>query len=164
MKHGISISRAIAAGFFTSVCFSSAALAVTTTVAFQVRATITAECKLVSGDFIDFGEHGVIDANIDKIGRIAVQCTTGTPYSVGLGLGTSATASAAARQMTGGSGAETLNYNLYKDAGFTSVWGVTIPTDTVAATGNGSPQDYPVYGRRLPVRRHRLVSIPILLR
>ena len=44
-------------------------------------------------------------------------------------------------------GANTVNYSLYSDSGRTTVWGNTIGTNTVAATGNGASQSYSVYGR-----------------
>ena len=39
----------------------------------------------------------------------------------------------------------------YSNAGRTIVWGKTITTDTVNATGNGAAQSYTVYGR-IPVQ------------
>ena len=51
----------------------------------------------------------------------------------------------AVRKMT--SGGNTVNYSLYSDSGRTTVWGNTVGTNTVAATGNGAAQSYTVYGR-----------------
>jgi spore coat protein U-like protein len=45
------------------------------------------------------------------------------------------------------SGGATVNYTLYSDSGRTTVWGTTIGTNTVAATGSGAAQSYTVYGR-----------------
>ena len=45
------------------------------------------------------------------------------------------------------SGGATINYSLYTDAGRTTVWGNTVGTDAVSATGNGASQSYTVYGR-----------------
>ena len=45
------------------------------------------------------------------------------------------------------SGANTVNYTLYSNSGRTTLWGNTVGTDTVAATGNGASQSYTVYGR-----------------
>ena len=45
------------------------------------------------------------------------------------------------------SGAAIVNYSLYSDSGRTTVWGNTVGTDTVAATGSGASQSYTVYGR-----------------
>jgi spore coat protein U-like protein len=51
--------------------------------------------------------------------------------------------------MTGPASA-TIDYNLYRDAAFTNVWGETIPTDTLSGTGNGATQPITVYGRVAP--------------
>jgi hypothetical protein len=56
-------------------------------------------------------------------------------------------------------GASTINYSLYSDSGRTAVWGNTIGTNTVAATGNGASQSYTVYGRPRK-RRRRQRPIP----
>lgn len=68
-----------------------------------------------------------------------------TPYNIGLDAGTGTGATVAVRKMT--SGANAVNYSLYSDSGHTTVWGNTVGTNTVAATGNGSTQSYTVYGR-----------------
>ena len=122
------------------------ALAATTVASFDVRVTITAECKIGSGTNLDFGSHGVIDTSIDGSSFFNIQCTTSTPYDISLGLGTNAGSSLTSRYMTG-TDAATVGYNLYKDALFTNVWGNVSPTNTVSATGNGAAQLYNVYGR-----------------
>jgi spore coat protein U-like protein len=38
-------------------------------------------------------------------------------------------------------------YQLYRDAGRALVWGSTTGTNTLAGTGSGLNQAYPVYGR-----------------
>ena len=45
------------------------------------------------------------------------------------------------------SGGATITYSLYSDSGHTTVWGNTVGTNTVSATGNGAAQSYTVYGR-----------------
>lgn len=47
--------------------------------------------------------------------------------------------------MTGGGA--TVNYALYRDAGFTQNWGNTTGTDTTAGTGSGAVQTVTVYGQ-----------------
>jgi len=87
----------------------------------------------------------VLTTNVDQTSTVQVQCTDTTPYNIGLDAGTGSGATVATRKMT--SGGATVNYSLYSDAARTTVWGNTIGTDTVAATGNGSGQNYTVYGR-----------------
>ena len=127
---------------------SSAAPAGTTTSTFQVQVTVQASCTIVSSPTLDFGTQGVFAANVDQSSVIQVQCTNTTPYDIGLNAGTGSGATVAVRKMT--SGGATVNYSLYTTAGRTVVWGNTVGTDTVSATGNGAAQNYTVYGRIPP--------------
>lgn len=128
-----------------SVLIGGGAYAATTTTTFQVQITLTAQCLINSASTLNFGSSGFLSANVDQTSSIDVSCTNTTPYNIGLDAGTGAGATVAVRKMT--SGGNTVNYTLYSDAGRTTVWGNTIATDTVAATGNGASQVYTVYGR-----------------
>jgi spore coat protein U-like protein len=135
-------------GALTAACLLQAvspSFAATSTATFTVQVTIVATCTINSAATLNFGSQGVFTANVDQTSTVQVQCTNTTPYNVGLdaGLGTGATV--AVRKMT--SGGATVNYTLYSDSGRTTVWGTTIGTNTVAATGNGAAQSYTVYGR-----------------
>jgi spore coat protein U-like protein len=127
---------------------SGAAVAGTTTSTFQVQVTVQASCTIVSSPTLDFGTQGVFAANVDQSSIIQVQCTNTTPYDIGLNAGTGSGATVATRKMT--SGGATVNYSLYTNAARTIVWGNTVGTDTVSATGNGAGQSYTVYGRIPP--------------
>jgi spore coat protein U-like protein len=113
---------------------------------FNVKITITNECKILTASDLIFGSHGIIDTNLDQTSTIGVQCTTGQTYVVGLGLGNGAGTTVGSRKMTG-PGAAVVNYTLYQDGGHAQLWGVTPGTDTQAGTGNGSVQNLIVYGR-----------------
>ena len=121
------------------------AYAATATSTFTVDVTIQAQCLINSASNLSFGTRGVLIANVDQTSTIVVQCTDTTTYDIGLDAGTGAGASVATRKLTGGGA--TINYRLYCDAGRTTVWGNTVATDTVSATGNGAAQSYTVYGR-----------------
>lgn len=125
------------------------ARAATDTDTFQVSITIQGECQIVAANDLDYGAQGVLASNIDATTTLSVQCTDGTPYDIGLDAGTGAGATVATRLMTG-PGSATIDYTLYSDAGRTTVWGDTISTDTVSGTGDGTQQDYTVYGRVPP--------------
>ena len=125
--------------------FGSASFASTTTSTFTTQVAIVASCTINSASTLNFGSQGVLIANVDQTSTVQVQCTNTTPYNVGLDAGTGTGATVAVRKMT--SGANTVNYSLYSDSGRTTVWGNTVGTDTVAATGNGASQSYTVYGR-----------------
>ena len=125
--------------------FATLCSAATTTTTFTVQMTITASCTIVSASTLDFGSQGVLTANVDQTSTVQVQCTNTTPYNIGLNAGTGAGATVATRKMT--SGGATINYSLYNNIARTTVWGDTVGTDTVSATGNGALQSYTVYGR-----------------
>src|SRR5262249_38540514 len=124
----------------------SNAASVTSTLTVQM--TLTASCVINSASTLNFGNHGVLVANVDSTSTLRVQCTNGTPYNIGLNAGTGSGATIAARKMT--SGSSPINYSLYRNNARTNVWGSTIGTNTVAATGNGAAQSYTVYGRVPP--------------
>jgi len=124
---------------------ASPSFAATTTATFTVQVTITATCSINSASTLNFGSQGVLTANVDQTSTIQVQCSNTTPYNIGLDAGIGTGATVAVRKMT--SGGATVNYSLYSDTGRTTVWGNTIGTNTVAATGTGAAQSYTVYGR-----------------
>ena len=119
--------------------------AATATSTFAVQVAITATCTINSASTLNFGTVGVLAANVDQSSTIQVTCTNTTPYNIGLDAGTGSGATVAVRKLT--SGGATVNYSLYSDSGHATVWGNTVSTDTVAATGSGAAQNYTVYGR-----------------
>jgi len=138
-------------GFLASACLLQSIelpLAATTTSTFTVSITLAATCTINSASTLNFGTQGVLSANVDQTSTIQVTCTNTTPYNIGLDAGTGSGATVTTRKLT--SGGATVNYSLYSDTGRTTVWGTTIGTDTVAATGNGTGQNYTVYGRVPP--------------
>ncbi|MBR3194802.1 MAG: spore coat U domain-containing protein [Bosea sp.] len=128
------------------MCISApyGAEAATATGNFQVQINIQANCIVVSASDLNFGNAGVLSANIDSTSAISVQCTTSTPYTIGFNQGVNG-GSVTTRQMAGAGGL--INYSLYRDAGRTQNWGSTAGSDTIAGVGNGAVQNYTVYGR-----------------
>jgi spore coat protein U-like protein len=120
-------------------------LPATTSSSFTVQITITSACAIGSAGALTFPSQGVLTSNVDHTSTIQVQCTDTTPYNIGLNAGTGAGATVATRKLTNGS--NTLDYTLYRDAGRTEVWGDTVATNTLSATGNGAAQGHTVYGR-----------------
>jgi len=124
------------------------AAATTTTSSFSVTMTLNASCTIVSTATLNFGSQGVLTANVDQTTTLQVQCTNTTPYNIGLDAGAGTGATVTTRKLT--SGANTVNYSLYSDSGRTTVWGNTVGTNTVSATGSGASQTYTIYGRVPP--------------
>lgn len=106
-------------------------------------AAVLASCTIV-GSTIAFGSY--TSTQVDQTGSIAVVCTSGVSYSIGLDAGAGSGATTAVRKLTGSQGG-TLNYALYSDSARTSNWGSTIGTDTQSGNGNGITQNLTVYGR-----------------
>ena len=130
-----------------SLLFADPSRAATATATFKVQITLTASCVINSASTLNFGSQGVLVANVDNTSTLAVQCTSTTPYNIGLDAGQGPGATIAARKMTHGANAVT--YSLYSDTNRTVVWGNTVGT-MVAGTGNGASQSYTVYGRVPP--------------
>ncbi|MBA8902350.1 MULTISPECIES: spore coat protein U domain-containing protein [unclassified Phyllobacterium] len=114
---------------------------------FNAQITLANDC-LVTAQNIDFGNRGLLNANIDQTGQVNVTCTPTVPYTVSLSLGGTGT-SPTARKMTGTTGG-VVTYGLYRDTNRTLPWGNTIGTNTVAGTGSGASQPIIVYGRVPP--------------
>jgi spore coat protein U domain-containing protein, fimbrial subunit CupE1/2/3/6 len=119
---------------------ATAALAST----FTSQSTLAATCTVTSAPALNFGNQQIPATDVDATSTIQVRCTKATPYNIGLDAGTGSDAAVAARKMTSGGAA--VIYSLYSDSVHTAVWGDTIGTDTVAATGAGSTRSHTVYG------------------
>ena len=128
---------------------AGAALAGTANNTFQVTATVVSACT-VSGSALNFGN--AIDplasaTPVDASSTLSVQCTATTPYTVALNAGANAGGGSnfGARVMK--SGANSIGYQLYLDAGRSSIWGDGTASSTVSGTGTGSAQNLTIYGR-----------------
>ncbi|HET6397138.1 MAG TPA: spore coat U domain-containing protein [Pseudoxanthomonas sp.] len=125
------------------------ATAATDTTTFQVRITVTESCEFrTGGSDVNFPDKVRSSAgDVTATGALVVNCTTGTPYAIGLDQGTYGS-SVTSRLMKHATGTATIPYSLYRDAAMTQNWG-----DAAGATqpgvGNGSDQTVQVYGRVL---------------
>lgn len=110
---------------------------------FNVNATVSKQCA-VSASTLDFGSVGLLTGTTLGTSTIGVQCSSGSAYNIGLDAGANGGGNINARKMARGTNA--IGYQLYRNAARTTVWGNTVGTNTVAATGNGSVQNVAVYG------------------
>lgn len=118
---------------------ASAALAATDTATLNVSATVVANCRIISTSAINFGNYDPTDTNpLDAAGSFDFRCTKGTSYDLYI---TPATGS---RTMTDGT--DTLNFELYTDAGRVSAWPSALPGMAGVAASN-APDTANVYGR-----------------
>jgi spore coat protein U-like protein len=116
---------------------------------FTVTLTLNANCS-ISANPLNFGSNGVLATAINQQTTVAVTCTNTTPYNVGLDAGTVTGSSVASRLMAGtatGNTSTTVGFQLYQDAGHTTLWGNTQGTNTVSGTGSGAAQSIVVYGQ-----------------
>jgi spore coat protein U-like protein len=111
-----------------------------------VTATVLASCSVTAADlaFGDYAPGASTDTTVNT--TVAVTCTDGTHYTIALDGG-SVAHDVTARAMSDG-GSNTLNYGLYTDTSFMTVWGDgTASTTMQSGTGNGIAQAATVYGR-----------------
>lgn len=117
---------------------------------FTVSATVTKQCMVTATTDIDLGTVPASATNIANNGSIAITCSNTTTYYVG--LSPSNTSSTGAGVMSAGGGnTDKVPYQLYQDAGMTTLWGNTA-TDTgagngIASTGTGAAKSHTVYVR-----------------
>lgn len=137
--HALFVAGVATLGWFAS---ASAGFAATATSSMSVTATVQATCTISAGA-LAFGTY--TSTQLDASSTVTVSCTNTTTYNIGLDVGTGTGATVNSRKMT--NGAQTLTYSLYSDSGRSTVWGPTIGTNTVTGTGNGSAQNFTVYGR-----------------
>ena len=118
----------------------------TDTQSFKVKLTVTSTCDIHTTDAtdVDFGSHKSTEATATASGALTVNCTSETPYQIGLDEG--ANHDGSSRNMKSAAG-DVVAYTLWKDAGRTQAWGSVANSDTLAGVGTGAAQVIPVYGK-----------------
>jgi spore coat protein U-like protein len=132
------VSKFALAGLFA---VASAAAQAQTTGSLNVSATVQATCVIDSIDTIAFGTYVQGAGNVTSTGNINLNCGTGISYNVRL----SGLVGIANRTMA--FGANSLQYQLYRDNAYSQLWGQTDNTNTFDGTGTGASVAIPVYGR-----------------
>jgi spore coat protein U-like protein len=118
------------------VVAASSAFAGQATNSLSASAAVNSNCRFVSVTDIAFGTYDPTDpADTDADGDFTFRCSKNTAYDIYV-TGT--------RQMT--KGADTLNFEIYSDAGRTTVWPSTSPGVTGTSASN-APDTRSVYGR-----------------
>ena len=120
----------------------------TDTTVFSVSVTVAKDCGVTATN-LAFGNY--TGALVDATSTISVTCTNTTTYSVGLSAGLATGATVTTRKMQ--NGVALLNYGLFSNSGYSTNWGNTVGTNTVAGTGNGVVQPLTVYGQ-IPAGQH----------
>jgi spore coat protein U-like protein len=115
----------------------------TDTITFNVKLEITESCEFTTASDVDFDStaRSTDTEVLTSTGSLIVNCTGGTPYSIGLNDGANG-----GRRMTDGNG-NYIAYELYQDDAYGIVWGNSMPNEKVAGTGNAADQTLTVYGQ-----------------
>ncbi len=116
--------------------------AATATSTIAVTATVLSFCSLTALP-LAFGNYS--SAAVNATTTLAVLCTVGTTYNVGLDLGQGSGATLSQRKMTFNT--SVLGYGLFADAAHSVIWGSTVGTNTQTGTGTGLTQTLTVYGQ-----------------
>jgi spore coat protein U-like protein len=118
------------------------------TATLNVSANVKTNCTIAT-DPVNFGNYdATTGAAVDQAGAIRITCTKGTPSTISLGPG--GNSQAGQRNMSGGTPAGLLKYELYSDAGRTQVWADTAgKIFTAPSAPDNLEHAFPVYGRIL---------------
>jgi len=119
----------------------------TATASLAVSASVAANCE-ISTSALSLGAYDPIVTNatldLSGTGTVTITCTKGATTTIALNLGSNASASQ--RRMAGPS-TNYLNYEIYQDAGHTTVWGSSGGAlVTPAAAPSMAPRSYTAYG------------------
>lgn len=135
-----------------SLAMTGGAHAAEDTATFKVQIVIQESCTIsaTAPTDIDFLSHTrSTGAPVTATGTLTVNCSAGTPYSIGLSGGAhsmadATTPSAGDRRMS--SGSDFVPYDLFRDGSFSNFWGNT-GSDMQTGTGTAANQAFTVHGR-----------------
>ena len=113
-----------------------------------VSANVTKNCTITTAP-VNFGAYDPVVANattaLDAIGTITVTCTKGAAAKVAMNAGSNAQGTT--RRMSA-SASEFLNYEVYRDAARTVVWGEGDANSLdIPAAPSRNPRTFTAYGR-----------------
>ena len=137
--------------FAALICFGQGASvqAATATGVMTVSATVLNSC-LVGASALAFPaatSNAIAVGNVDAVGQVTVNCTSGSAYTVALDAGGGAGGTFASRKMSA-AGNQLLKYSIYTAATYSTVWGDgSGGSATVAGVGTGVNQSIFAYGR-----------------
>ncbi len=109
----------------------------------EVKIKIIESCT-VSVNGLDFGMYNSL-SHSQATTNIAVLCTNGTGYKIGLDLGQGTNTKMTSRKMSQGN--NIITYGLYKDAARTDPWGDNGGDRLENLDGTGTTQNWTVYGK-----------------
>ena len=143
------LKKVALAAALCAALYSNAASALTQTATIGVSATISGTCS-ISATALAFGSLVTTSSNTDVNATVTVNCSNTLPYTVGIDDGAFAGAVGThPRQMN--SGGSRLGYQVYTDAGHTTIFDNVGGTNIVSLNGTGLAAPFTVFGR-LPIQ------------
>jgi spore coat protein U-like protein len=123
---------------FAVVAMAGVSMAATQTSNLQVTATVTNSCRIDSVGNVAFGSYDPTDPvdNTAGSGNVVTRCTKNTAYRIYI-TGT----------RTMAFGAESLNFELYTDAGRTIVFPATFASASPSTSSSNAPVTTNIYGK-----------------
>jgi spore coat protein U-like protein len=108
-----------------------------------------ATCSITSVPTLGFPNYDVFVATPTTTSQIAKFRCNGNQATITVGVGQSATSgSIANRQMAQTAGTGRLNYNIYKDGGYSNLWGDgTAGTTALVVNTSNRTASVPIYGK-----------------
>ena len=139
------IGLTIAGG--VAVAWSPAVHALVATADLTVSAAVANNCTIATST-VAFGDYDPVVANaslaLDASGQVTIACTKGAVTQIELSTGSNASGSV--RRLS--SGTDFLTYELYSNAGRSTVWGTGAANDLdVVAAPSKVARSFSVYGR-----------------
>ena len=140
---------------FAYALIADSAIAATTTGTLDVTASVAASCTVISAANVPFGAYDPT-APYGGVGLVAgpfaftFRCVKSTNYKLHIARNNSMT-----------SGADTLAYNLYTDAGTSSPWASTAPVgwDVASPALNNGVISKDIYGKILPYENAAVAAL-----
>lgn len=130
---------------------------------FTVSAAVVKNCSITTVP-MNFGNYDPVSVNattaLTTTGSVEIACTRGTLARIELSPGANtANATAPSTRAMAGAGPEYLSYELYRDSGYTNVWGTGNPGNSLVppAAPDRSPRTFTIYGR-VPAGQDRSVG------
>jgi spore coat protein U-like protein len=139
------LSKVFWKAILCAIWLAAPATAGTVTDTFDVTLTIQAGCEVSAPDNLNFGTATFLDSILTGTVQFSVRCTSGTDGTISLNGGIGSSGTVATRTME--SGANSINYSLYMDAGYATIWGDgTSGTSTYPHSGTGSTTALTIHG------------------
>jgi len=133
----------------------------TRTATFMVSVMVDNDCLITSSNGLNFGHvagrlgasTGAWSAQTEQVTHFSVSCSKNTRYTLYLDKGSAVNSTVNMRLMAGNTpgNADQLQYQLYLDPAYSTIWGdgSSGSTSSMGGVGTGGIQDYTVYGRIL---------------